>query len=316
MTQMSNVSVTTDQCPVCMTGAAARHPPNGDQMTYTCQRCGTFSISGTAEQLLLHDYPSYRQKLSGWIYDQCRQGIEPLISESTLSRAKLLVMPTARERADRLLAAASRMCSSLGERFDIGHPSFIAATWSTDAGEVLFLLRILGDEGYARPVALGGQCEITPAGYLRLDELQGKRAASDQGFVAMWFANEMRAVFDQGFAAGIAAAGYRAMRVDDVEHAGRIDDEIIAQIRRSRFVVADFTGHRGGVYFEAGFAQGLGLPVIWTCRKDDMEKLHFDIRQFNCIDWQGADDLAKRLSVRIEAVLGRGPLTLRPRSES
>ncbi|MFC1886373.1 hypothetical protein ACFLZM_04890, partial [Thermodesulfobacteriota bacterium] len=73
----------------------------------------------------------------------------------------------------------------------------------------------------------------------------------------------------------------------DPEHQfnGKIDDEIIAQIRRSRFIVADFTGHRGGVYYEAGFAKGLGLEVIWTCNKNDIDKLHFDIRQYNCIDW-------------------------------
>jgi hypothetical protein len=54
---------------------------------------------------------------------------------------------------------------------------------------------------------------------------------------------------------------------------------------------------------------GLGLPVIWTCRKDDIKDLHFDIRQYNCIDWSEADELATRLQQRIEAMLGHGPLS-------
>jgi nucleoside 2-deoxyribosyltransferase len=91
------------------------------------------------------------------------------------------------------------------------------------------------------------------------------------------------------------------------EHADKIDDEIIAEIRRSAFLIADFTGHRGGVYFEAGYAMGCGLPVIWTCQKDDIEKLHFDILQYNCIDWGEPSELRKRLQKRIEALLGRGP---------
>jgi nucleoside 2-deoxyribosyltransferase len=95
--------------------------------------------------------------------------------------------------------------------------------------------------------------------------------------------------------------------VDRVEHIGKIDDEIIAQIRRSRFVVADFTGHRAGVYFEAGFALGLNLPVIWSCRRDHIDELHFDIRQFNCIDWTEPAELTDRLWKRIEAVVGPGP---------
>jgi hypothetical protein len=88
------------------------------------------------------------------------------------------------------------------------------------------------------------------------------------------------------------------------------DDEIISQIRKSRFLVADFTGHRGGVYFEARFAMGLGMPVFWTCRKDDLPHLHFDIRQYNCIDWADPADLAVRLRRRIEAVIGAGPISV------
>ena len=67
------------------------------------------------------------------------------------------------------------------------------------------------------------------------------------------------------------------MIINQMEHVGKIDDEIIAQIRSSAFLVADFTGHRGGVYFEAGYAMGRDLPVpVWTCRKDEMAQLHFE----------------------------------------
>jgi hypothetical protein len=70
------------------------------------------------------------------------------------------------------------------------------------------------------------------------------------------------------------------------EHINKIGDEIISQIRRSKFLIADFTGHRGGVYFEAGLAMGLGLLVFWTCRRDDLDKLHFDIRsEVQCPLW-------------------------------
>jgi nucleoside 2-deoxyribosyltransferase len=90
----------------------------------------------------------------------------------------------------------------------------------------------------------------------------------------------------------------------------KIDDEIVAGIRRSRFLVADFTGHRGGVYFEAGLATGLGLPVIWLCRKDELEKTHFDTRQYNFIVWESdkLDELSTALKNRIEATIGRGTL--------
>jgi hypothetical protein len=118
----------------------------------------------------------------------------------------------------------------------------------------------------------------------------------------------MKPVYDQGLKLGIRNAGFEPMLIPEKEHANKIDDEIIAEIRRSAFLVADFTGHRQNVYFETGFAIGLARQVVWTCRKDQIKDLHFDIRQYNCIDWENAAELAQRLQLRIEAMFGRGPL--------
>jgi nucleoside 2-deoxyribosyltransferase len=93
-----------------------------------------------------------------------------------------------------------------------------------------------------------------------------------------------------------------------VEHVNRIDDEILSKIRQSKFLVADFTGQRLGVYFEAGFMLGLGRPVIWVCSKSDFAKVHFDTRQYNTIVYENTDELKKRLQFRIEAILGKGPI--------
>jgi nucleoside 2-deoxyribosyltransferase len=82
----------------------------------------------------------------------------------------------------------------------------------------------------------------------------------------MWFAEDMRPVYDRAIAPALDATGYTPFRVDLRPHNEKIDDRIVAEIRRSGLVVADFTGHRGGAYWEAGFAQGLGIPVIRTCR--------------------------------------------------
>jgi hypothetical protein len=81
----------------------------------------------------------------------------------------------------------------------------------------------------------------------------------------------------------------------------------MAEIRRSRFVVADYTGQRAGVYFEAGFALGLGLTVIPTCQADEIGKLHFDIRHLNTLTWNTPSELCDALTKRIRAVIGTGP---------
>jgi nucleoside 2-deoxyribosyltransferase len=106
----------------------------------------------------------------------------------------------------------------------------------------------------------------------------------------------------------IYAAGYEPLRIDRKEHEGKIDDQIIAEIRRSVFVVADFTGHRGGVYYEAGYAHGLGHRVIFTCKKEEIKNLHFDVRQYNAILWTSPEEIVAPLQNRILALFGAGPL--------
>ena len=108
------------------------------------------------------------------------------------------------------------------------------------------------------------------------------------------------------------SSGYRSVPIDNKEHINKIDDEIIAEVRRSKFLVADFTCEqqrvRGGVYFEAGYAMGLQKPVIWTCSQQSVDDLHFDTRQYNHIVWDTPQTLHRLLKARIGAVIGDGPL--------
>ena len=151
-------------------------------------------------------------------------------------------------------------------------------------------------------------------GYRYLAEIEHVITDSSQAFVAMWFDESMDEVWEEGFRPAIRDTGYEAVRIDRKEHLNKIDDEIIAEIRRARFLVADFTqgetGPRGGVYYEAGFAHGLNIPVIFTCRKDGLEKAHFDTRQYPHIVWETPEELRGALAKRISAVLGDGPLKI------
>ena len=99
----------------------------------------------------------------------------------------------------------------------------------------------------------------------------------------MWFDRSMKDLREKGIKPGIMDAGYDPIRIDETESIEKIDDAIIAEIRRSRFIVVDFThgenGARGSVYYEAGFAHGMEIPVIFLCRKDMISEIHFDTRQ-------------------------------------
>ena len=147
---------------------------------------------------------------------------------------------------------------------------------------------------------------VTVDGYARVEEIYDS-VASRQAFVAVWFDSSMHAVYEQGIAPAIAGSGYEPKIINRDPTVDKIDDAIVAEIRRSKFIVADFThgndGPRGGVYYEAGFADGLGIPVIFTCRSDMIEKVHFDTRQRNHIVWNNPDELRQRLIERINALI-------------
>ena len=120
----------------------------------------------------------------------------------------------------------------------------------------------------------------------------------------MWFAPSMDEMFENGIKPAVEIDGEtKCMRIDLKEHNNKICDEIIAEIRRSKYLIADFTGQRGGVYFEAGFAQGLGIPVIWTVKSSAVKSLHFDTRQYNHIVYKNAEDLRRKLRNRIRATI-------------
>ena len=129
----------------------------------------------------------------------------------------------------------------------------------------------------------------------------------------MWFSEEVDKVYEEGIKLAIEDAGYKPMRIDRKPDLDKIDDEIIGEIRRSLFLVADMThgddGARGGVYYEAGFAYGLGKTVIYTCRGDMIGKVHTDTRQYAHILWEEEKlgELRKQLCDRIMARIGEGP---------
>ncbi|TKJ38131.1 MAG: hypothetical protein CEE38_05070 [Planctomycetes bacterium B3_Pla] len=138
-----------------------------------------------------------------------------------------------------------------------------------------------------------------------VENLQKEEVGNKRAFVAMWFDESMNDYYKNGIKKAIKEAGYVPVRIDLQDFNEKICDEIIAEIKRTKFLIADFSGLRSGVFFEAGFAKGLGREVIFTVRKADIEKLkeHFDTRQYNHIVYDTPEDLFKKLYNRICATI-------------
>lgn len=130
-----------------------------------------------------------------------------------------------------------------------------------------------------------------------------------QVFVAMCFDDERNRLYNKVLTPTVQAANYSIVKVDDQEYEGSIIGKIVDDITDSTILIADLTGNRGGVYYEAGIAKGLQLcnhPIrmILTCEKDffDKEKVHFDVQGDNIILYTSDKDYKERLRKRLEYI--------------
>jgi len=303
--------MTNRQCPICFTSSDDLvWDHNDEKIRARCARCGHFYLSEDAAGYWSDKYfhnKKTRQvaNASSWIYHNYTRPY--IITEDDVKNFEKMRQPSFHERADLLLLFFEKCTEFIGQEIQYDTNRALAATWSYNDDEVHTLSSYLESIGRITSSSFGNTT-IEPDGWEHLERIKERNPASLQGFVAMWFDAGIQSVYNSTIAPAIEEAGYKPHRVDLREHNDKIDDEIIVQIRRSRFIVADLTGHRGGVYYEAGFAHGLGLQVFFTCRDDHFEQLHFDIRQYNCIKWDinKLEEFKTQLSKRIEAVLGKG----------
>lgn len=309
-----------ETCFVCKSPASHEH--QHPFLKCDCPRCGLFWI----ERSLTRKYANaeytltQRANASGWLRGHIQDDTHLMADE--WSWLMTLRTPSVMEKATKLLRELQRRYPIAGYEFKvpIGQDDLIALTWAASASELHYISsKVLGHHlEYFLPGSPGdyaNMVSISPKGHAYLEDLRSGHAEdSPYGFVAMRFSDETSQLREGGIKAAIRRAGYRTTLIDEVEHLDHIDDEIIARIRRCRFLVADLTFQRQNVYYEAGFAQGLGTPVIWTCSKREIEANapHLDVRQYALVAWSNEtlNDFATKLTARIIATIGPGPVSV------
>lgn len=130
---------------------------------------------------------------------------------------------------------------------------------------------------------------------------------SDDGlvFVVCSFAPDMDPVFD-AVACAAASVGLRAVRVKDVHGDYRVTDKILTLVRDARLVVADLSHGGPNVYFELGYARGLGKTVITILRAGAIA--HFDVQDWAYLEYIDSRPLEHQLRERFRFEMGRGPV--------
>jgi hypothetical protein len=315
---------------------------------YYCPKCGIVTLTKDAADDIPGEGFSEKEKqiISIWIRNEYeRQNRKHLSKRLTLSDLHEIIRQYSPleplEKMDNAFLTIEKASPYVGAVINILYGNDYPYYHCFTGAELRSILLLLQQEGFiTAPDSANPHINlaISARGYERLSEIKKQGKDSRQGFVAMWFTPEMNAVYEAAIRPAIeyieegeTEPRFRAIKIDNVEHINDINDEVISAIRRSRFMVCDLTGYRGGVYFEAGFAKGLGLDVIYTCRKDWLksaflrdkegnrievlydnggkeiqikkEGIHFDIEHINRIEWEEGklDEFKEKLLTRIKA---------------
>lgn len=304
--------MTNGPCPICTETASIHSLYQGRNVRFVeCRLCGRYIISNM---------------LAGGIRSDDNRALLPYLSahlRQATERDHLVEITTDNWRAlaeghatipvttklERVLEYFGRKSKHPGAEVVADMPWDVPLFDAASESEVFYYIDALARRHLLDGAGMSGvqrQFVVTPEGWQKL-------APSDPGgvpgtcFVAMAFDPSLDEVFETAIEPAANACGFRVIRVDELQHNGVVTDVIIAEIRRARIVVADVTLQRRGVYFEAGFALGLGRVVIWTCHADDLANVHFDTRQYNHVVWSTAAELRTGLEARIRATVATGP---------
>jgi hypothetical protein len=308
----------TVNCPVCEEAGSSRRQwlsktdPN-PQWNYDCPRCGQFVVS---DSLIHGDVAALSAKqravLSHRLRRQQRAGsAPPSILKNNLPQAHD-PLPTPAEQADNLIlwigdhqpspakyanVPVSELSAWIGAAITPNNP-VTTLVWLLEQDEVKRLVESQTFE----------DLRLNMAGWQRYEALKHAQVESRTAFMAMQFGDaEFNRVVNDVFKPAVEAAGFKLRVLTEGQPAGLIDDQLRVALRTARFVMADLTHGNQGAYWEAGFAEGLGRPVIYTCRKQewDANKSHFDTSHLNTIIWdpENLQDAGTRLTATIRATL-------------
>jgi hypothetical protein len=277
----------------------------GEWLDVSCPGCGEFGISKTAEKRL-ESQGSRRGVVTHFIRLACDRGELPEISLKLMERILATQsIPSVAEQADDFHRWLGDELLKLGrpdEWIPISNQRRLAAlvgAYPEPSGEALmYLISHLAAEGYIEPATVhhyGTRIGLTFKGWRRYEELKAAEAESNLAFMAMPFnVPLLDRIFAECFKPAVAKAGFELRRIIDRPQAGLIDDRLRVEIRKSRFLVCELTRANAGAYWEAGFAEGLGRPVIYTCEKQFFSEkgTHFDTNHCHTVLWLEAE-LAK-----------------------
>lgn len=314
-----------NKCPLCESPFKENYDGNREIYLIGCPNCGFYKID-----LFLHDHSTLTSKekttLSHFIYNKRAKNWDesPLINSGNYKEIiSNNPLPKPYEQADLLLEYIGDKLSESDEIKYIHNDEFnnLRARFGSLSGRNLeYIYEEMHNEGYIKKHPYKPTSEhkststrdtesitLSLKGWQHYEEIKRGKSESDQGFMAMQFGDDLLNDFYKTLKASVSATNFHLIRMDEIIHTELIDNRMRTEIRRSKFLVADLTNRNCGAYWEAGYAEGLGKPVIYTCKKSYFESKvkgegsHFDTNHQSIILWEEdkMDEAATKLIATI-----------------
>jgi hypothetical protein len=280
-------------CPICNEMYASSSSP-GENTHYRCPQCGEFVLTMIARrtlEALLANQSNSRIILSYTIRKM--QGNEP----PTLDHCKIKAiltnnrLPSLREQENNLIHYLGNN-SNPGVKISMDLSLLFGVVGSINGAGIEFVITHLQESGFLTHRKDQSQVKeilkLTMKGWERHEDILRGNIDSKKAFMAMPFNDSTLDEVYKRFKATVAQTGFDLQRIDEQPKAGLIDDRLRVEITTSRFLLVELTRGNKGAYWEAGFAEGLRKPVIYTCEKAffKQEGTHFDTNHHLTIQWE------------------------------
>jgi hypothetical protein len=295
-------------CTVCTSPANILRTSFGVGELVDCSRCGDFEVDhGVADEVGLPFAGPKKQALASYTIRKMQASGRAPLTREFFRELERRALPTPAEASDNLIIwIAEQADGRPGAQVQIifPHAGLLGAIGAVNEAEVSWIVNSLTARRllHGVPMEKGYNGFLTIKGWEKYEELRRAHVSSSFAFFARQFANaDLNTVFDDCLRPAVEATGYKLRTV--TQRAGLIDAIIEDEIRRCRFLIADLSDDNAGAYWEAGFAEGLGKPVIYICRAE--KSTHFDTAHRHTVKWDlgSLDETAVRLKAVIRNTL-------------
>ncbi|MFA7332157.1 MAG: hypothetical protein WC326_13895 [Candidatus Delongbacteria bacterium] len=297
---MEWIDLKKDHCPICDGVAAVEPPENSNKKDILCERCGSFSITIGAQESMLDfsDAAKRKYERARWSYfinHLNREHVEVTSSFVMENKAKA-ALPTPDEQLDAFILLFYESALYISQMIRISNAVIYKTCGLIDQSSIEYVASYYKDMGLISGVGLGSNAvalRLTPSGWSHCKSLLSNEGDNKLIFMAMEYRIfDIESAYVEVFKQAVKGVGFNLFKNDEMPTPGIIDHHLRNNIRRSRMLFADLTTENNGAYWEAGFAEGLGKPVLYFCRKDvwDTIKSHFDTNHCTTVIWSREND--------------------------